>query len=481
MRMLLALLTLSVGLAPAPPLEAQSLGPRAKAPNPVARRISGVWGPSGSPYLLQGRVEIGNLVILPGTTILGDVGASMHVYGSLSAVGTSSEPIVFTSLLPSARWDGLAFERAQRPSTLAFCRVSRSSTSGMRVDDSEVQLQNVSLFDNRSTAGAGLSLSLDTADVTLSGCEIYDNTATQIGGGLHADLGPTATLTLTACQVTGNTIAATTDLTAYGAGMHLRGGETVLTNCLVAENEGVPPTGVFLFFWTRGAGISMREGTLSITRSVLRDNEAFGTGSFGSSGVAEGGALYLEDSTATLQSTLIAGNLASSVVSDNTAVAGISSRDSSLTLRNCTLARNRTSLGPTATFASAASALLLFDTDTRIENSIVYANTLAPTGFVTPPAQFHVVSSGPLAALDVRYSDISLGLPGIGNLDAEPLFVGAGSTFAALSLEPISPCIDAGDPATTFDDVAFPPSQGTTRNDLGVTGGPFAGGWLSWP
>lgn len=37
-----------------------------------------------------------------------------------------------------------------------------------------------------------------------------------------------------------------------------------------------------------------------------------------------------------------------------------------------------------------------------------------------------------------------------------------------------SPVIDAGDPAGAYADFSFPPSKGTTRNDAGITGGPYA-------
>ncbi len=37
-----------------------------------------------------------------------------------------------------------------------------------------------------------------------------------------------------------------------------------------------------------------------------------------------------------------------------------------------------------------------------------------------------------------------------------------------------SPCVDAGDTAASFSDCLFPPSQGSARNDVGASGGPFA-------
>ncbi len=44
---------------------------------------------------------------------------------------------------------------------------------------------------------------------------------------------------------------------------------------------------------------------------------------------------------------------------------------------------------------------------------------------------------------------------------------------ADFSLEEGSPCIDAGNPETQFNDAGLPPGWETSRNDLGVYGGPF--------
>lgn len=56
---------------------------------------------------------------------------------------------------------------------------------------------------------------------------------------------------------------------------------------------------------------------------------------------------------------------------------------------------------------------------------------------------------------------------GTGNLDVDPRFVdSAGGDF---TLDAFSPCVDAGNPATAYED------RDGSRNDLGVTGGPFGG------
>ena len=43
-------------------------------------------------------------------------------------------------------------------------------------------------------------------------------------------------------------------------------------------------------------------------------------------------------------------------------------------------------------------------------------------------------------------------------------------------LQDRSPAIDAGKDMTIYQDASLPPSKGTGRNDMGATGGPYAGG-----
>jgi hypothetical protein len=74
----------------------------------------------------------------------------------------------------------------------------------------------------------------------------------------------------------------------------------------------------------------------------------------------------------------------------------------------------------------------------------------------------------------VRYSGVQGGWPGVGNIDAEPAF--AENNYL---LTPASPCVDAGDPATGYNDpdssgVAEWPALGGLRNDMGAYGGPLS-------
>jgi hypothetical protein len=56
------------------------------------------------------------------------------------------------------------------------------------------------------------------------------------------------------------------------------------------------------------------------------------------------------------------------------------------------------------------------------------------------------------------------------NIFQNPLFADTNTFILATD----SPCIDAGDPASAYQDSCFPPSKGTAINDIGVYGGPGA-------
>jgi parallel beta helix pectate lyase-like protein len=64
---------------------------------------------------------------------------------------------------------------------------------------------------------------------------------------------------------------------------------------------------------------------------------------------------------------------------------------------------------------------------------------------------------------------------GVGNISSDPKFEVSGSNLFYLKSD--SPCIDAGNPGTEYNDGCFPPGQGINRNDMGAYGGPLNCGW----
>ena len=111
------------------------------------------------------------------------------------------------------------------------------------------------------------------------------------------------------------------------------------------------------------------------------------------------------------------------------------------------------------------------------------------------PEEIYFDLEGIPNSIAISYSDIQGGEAGIvinnngtvnwleGNINEDPLFVGAGGY--PFSLLEDSPCIDAGNPDPIYYDPEDPnnpgyalyPAMGTIINDMGAYGGPNAIGW----
>ena len=117
----------------------------------------------------------------------------------------------------------------------------------------------------------------------------------------------------------------------------------------------------------------------------------------------------------------------------------------------------------TVSAGTGTGGILIWNaTNVIIKNNILWGNL---------PSQIKVLGTAP----SVTYCDVEGGYTGTGNINSNPLF--AADCFM---LDSISPCIDAGDTASLYDDVQYNnmalfPSQKTPRNDMGSFGGPFAG------
>jgi hypothetical protein len=241
-----------------------------------------------------------------------------------------------------------------------------------------------------------------------------------------------------------------------------------------------------------------------------------GTKVLGSSTVQEGGGIYLRNSTAQILCNFIAWNaLAPTAGVNNGGGGGISSYYGNPTIRNnivfsnasgyaggivlnwsrgrirnnlvyhnaalqrygCGgvmvwqapnnggIVENNTIVGNTSAANAGGISISVTDATTipTVRNNIVWGNRQVTGGQVTSPqyATFNCVedlASGSNVAFHPQFQD---------------------STFA---LSSGSPCIDAGDPDAVCQDISDPgapgfplaPSRGGSRNDLGVTGGPWA-------
>lgn len=194
-----------------------------------------------------------------------------------------------------------------------------------------------------------------------------------------------------------------------GGGISFFQSDALIQNCVISGNSG----------GRQGGGIFCFLSNPRIENCLITDNHAG----------SEGGAIGGTGSSPTIVNTTIIGN---------TSVgrgAAIYVRNISFpTLANCTITAN----------ASEQHEAVYLDSSSQLSvvNSIIWGNT---------PDQ---ITGDAL----IGFSNVQGGWPGLGNIDADPLFVAPNIGNIHLSL--FSPCVDAGDPT-------YVPPAGETDIDGG--------------
>lgn len=442
------------------------------SPNPVT------WDLAGSPYRVQGNIQVGHLTIDPGVCVVFEGNYELLVSGFLIAVGTANSPIVFTWNPGLATpWRGILFQDPLPGSRLEYCYLNNSNQGAIRITNSTPGgsgpiLRKCRITDNAASSGGGVHVVLDQPlDVVFEDCIIAGNSSTTSGGGVHADL-KEGSLAFVDCLIQDNFVnkggsgcAGPTNTWTQGGGVYRIGANGVLDfrRCLISGNECRSATRAWnQTVRTWGGGIFNSGGSLSLENCVVRNNAADARDcdvGGGEHNEGRGGGVYFSSTTGSLhmQNCIVSCNATpsggSSWIGDGS---GVHVAAGPAWIENCTLANN--------TREGLWSA-----TDTvTVTNSILYFNN-AQNNQIAGPGN-----------ISVTYSDVQGCYPGTGNLCSTPVFVrpnGCGS--ADLVIASFSPVIDQGDPNAAYDDggpCAAPP-YGTARNDMGAHGGPQACEW----
>ena len=253
---------------------------------------------------------------------------------------------------------------------------------------------------------------------TVTNCTFIGNTAGFRGGGMYFnDSNPT----VTNCTFSANT-------SGFGGGMYFNNSNLTVTNCTFAGNTAFA-----------GGGMWINNSNPTVTNCTFSGNSAGDGGGHG-----DGGGMYISTgSSPTVTGCTFESNSADGLgggmyggqptVSDctfdgNSAGSfgygyggGMYFSSGSPTLTNCTFIGNSA--------INNGGGMYIFSGGPTVTNCILWNNS---------PDQ--ISGSGSPA---VAYSDVQGGWPGIGDIDADPLFVDPANGDFRLSLG--SPCIDAAD------------------------------------
>jgi hypothetical protein len=294
---------------------------------------------------------------------------------------------------------------------------------------------------------------------TLTRCSLLSNTA-RVGGGLCA----CGSLSLTDCRLTGNSAAGGS--WGNGGGLCLCSGiSATLTHCLITDNttehhgaglaidDGATPLITGCTFARNastldGGGLYSSHANPDVDDCLFTANSARAGGGaaawgafvasncrfLGNTGGYLAGGLSLAAGAATLTSCLFAGNHAAHG-------GGMAAYpDSNPMLRNCTFTGN-------SAFNDGGAIYRSYGNNPALTNCILWNDTAA----VNP----EVLDVPEVPDVVIRYSDVGGIEPGTGNFSRDPLFMdpagadGDPNTWQDndYRLSPLSPCINAGDPA----------------------------------
>ncbi|MBD3161977.1 MAG: T9SS type A sorting domain-containing protein [Candidatus Eisenbacteria bacterium] len=399
----------------------------AEAGTVVSGTVTGIWDAAGSPYWVEGDLNVpdgGTLTIETGVAIRFRGGYELLVEGTLLAVGTVVDSILFTrdEPIPSHEWHGISLVGAEASTEIGYARIEHVRApdpypevrgGAIWIDSCSPHVHHCLLQNNRSTNanrnGMGGGVACLSSSAIIEQCIIRNNYADS-GGGI--------------CT--------------------LEYGTVVIRNNLI-EGNTAPSSGGGIYAGVRSSPV--------IENNVVRNNTAYG---WGGGGITLWNWYAAFGESKTVRSNRIIGNTTTA------AGGGFYIRYDFSVLENNTVADNHATGGGGGIYVLNQGP---GDYPPDVKNFIVWGNT-GPDPSIKLEA-----STG--SAVSVTYSDVEGGWSGTGNIDKDPVFADEQK-----HLSPESPCVDAGNPAGAFEDECFPPSEGGVRNDMGTYGGPIACGWL---
>jgi len=350
----------------------------------------------GSGFSFEGagiHIESGSPTIMNCSLIGSGFSLPYNLHSEFSNENGSSPTITNCIISNSSSGDGAMQNKDSSP-VLVDC-IFKNNLRGMENRDSNLVLINC-VFQGHSDK----AIEQNDGSLTLEGCSFIDNSCSSAAG------------------------------TSSSGGISNSGGDLIIRDCIFTGNSYESSFGSRML--SKGGAISNFEGSLILTDCIFTDN----------SSKASGGGVHSYLGSVSFNNCDFINNSADD---EGGAIAG-----SNMTLRNCRFIGNSADEGGALEISNSDIQNCTFYGNNR--DSVIYkrGGTLDLSNCIIWNNNSNIISGDDI---NITYSNIQGGWPGVGNIDLEPWFVDPlgpdyifGTGDEDLRLSPLSPCIDSGDP-----------------------------------
>ncbi len=400
--------------------------------------------------------------------------------------------------------------------------VTQGTDSGIKIAGGQSpSIEDCTIIANSAAVGGGGVYCHYASRPSFANCTITGNSAPDGGGVLcHSDSQPT----LTNCIITQNSAR-------EGGGVLCHDDQARFINCIIEKNSAQP--------WGNGGGVECRRYSQStfINCTITANSAGWGGGVHcypvsqpafngcvieGNSSLNKGGGVYSQENQAIFTNCTITGN---SAPTGGGVYYTVSPPTPSPTPWPRSFSERKGGTENDRRFPNHRILSNYIEIQNKIGSDSARANYYEPTPKpISPPTYHHSYGEAVArhnvyvnekfknenrnveAQLHDSYDQMLLKNSIIwGNHGGEisyfyrgpyvrycciyfdPMFVNAGHWVGTpgesewvdgdYHLQDSSPCIDAGDPDSQWNDACLPPGKGSARNDMGVYGGPYNCGW----
>lgn len=408
----------------------------ANAQTIVNGNVSGTWTTTGSPYIISANATVPSgqsLTIQPGVNVWIGQGISLTINGAISAIGTSSQHIVFKAPISSQYWNTIANYSALN-SVFNYCDFYNATNA----------LAFLGACPTNQITSCSFSNILGTA--------VYFNNA-----GSSSNI-----VTASSFQSVSNGITALVNQNNWTNSVYIQ--NCIFANCCgIAINGSAYGSSGYIYGNNATVFVTAMNSVFSNTYSACAFSlygsqypyysQPIGYG-YGNVTIMDNLFNNITNTTIMLTSGSFAGNGFATLINNvilNTRNGIVSQDPWDATMMNSILVGCTNAVTDTGTLSR------------NIEFNDFYNNA---TNFIGYTSDYGTII---FANRNGTPCDLLF------NIYSNPLFVSA-TNYA---LQTNSPCIDAGSPNAAYADVSFPPSKGTTLPDLGIYGGQLAANWLA--